>query len=75
MQLQVNRSYHLTINAKTGHHAPCSGWWRPENDPLPVRYLQQGEIMPALLGSQTEWTLLREAPSLKSGSRAHTPDI
>lgn len=70
MQLQINRSNRLTIIAKTGHHAPSSGWWRPENDSLPIRYLQQGEIMPALRGSQTVWTLLRElAPSLKNASR------
>ena len=71
MQLQVNCSNRLTITAKTGHHAPSSGWWHPEDDLLSARYLQQGEIMPAVLGAQTVWTLLREmAPSLKSGSRS-----
>ena len=68
MQLQENRPHRVTINAKTGHHAPSSGWWRPENEPAPVRYLQQGEIMPALRGSQTVWTLLREiAPAPEAG--------
>ncbi len=63
MQLQTNSSHRLAIAAETGHHTPCSGWWGPENDPLAVRYLQRGEIMPALRGSQTVWTLLRERTS------------
>jgi hypothetical protein len=71
LQLQVNRSDSLTVNAKTGHHAPSSGWWRPENDPLRVRYLQQGEIMPPLHGSQTVWTLVRNVPpSVRASSRS-----
>lgn len=71
LQLQVNRLNTLIVNAKTGHHAPSSGWWRPENDSLPVRYLQQGEIMPTVHGSQTVWTLVRNvSPSVRASSRS-----
>lgn len=68
MQLQRTRPNRLTIAAKTGQHAPSSGWWGPEDDPLQVRYLQQGEMMPALLGAQTLWILQREAPFVNPSS-------
>lgn len=75
LQLQVNRSNSLTINARTGHHAPSSGWWQPESAALPIRYLQQGDIVPPLQGVQTVWTLVRRvSPLIKADSEAHTPD-
>ena len=55
-----------TTTAATGHLAPSSGWWRPDDCPMPFRYIQRGEIMPALDGSQTIWTLFYELdPSQK----------
>lgn len=48
------------VTAATGHHAPTSGWWRPEGDPQTFRYMQRGETMPSLEGSQTLWTLVHE---------------
>lgn len=74
MQFQVNRISRSAVNAETGHHAPLSGWWRSENDPLQVRFLQRGEIMPALRGSQTAWTLVSDVDrSLESGSLSPYP--
>lgn len=43
--------------AVTGVHAPTSGWWRPEDDPHPFRYIAKGELMPSLEGSPTQWVL------------------
>ena len=41
----------------TGHHAPRSGWWRNEgNEIRPPRYVQRGDVMPALDGSPILWT-------------------
>lgn len=75
MQLHVYRSKALNIKARTGHHAPCSGWWRPEENSLPVRYLQQGDLLPALRGAQTVWTLLRGAPFTKPAPGTQTSDV
>lgn len=60
MELHSKRHDGLPASALTGHHAPVSGWWRPEGDPVPFRYVQRGAIMPALEGSQTQWTLVQE---------------
>lgn len=60
MEQKSQRHDGLAASATTGHHAPISGWWRPENDPKPFRYVQRGEIMPALAGSQTRWTLVHQ---------------
>lgn len=48
--------------AATGHHAPTSGWWCPDDERRPARYVQEGDIMPSLDGSRTHWTLVRELP-------------
>lgn len=40
----------------TGDHAPRSGWWRHEGDPQFPRYVQRGDIMPAIEGTPTLWT-------------------
>lgn len=54
----------------TGHHAPASGWWRPDGDPKPYRYLQQGELMPSLNGRPVYWTLVLElSPTQKGNAR------
>lgn len=58
----VSPSRLISLTAETGDHAPISGWWRPDEDPQPFRYLQQGEIMPTLGGSRTLWTLAHELP-------------
>ena len=60
---------HAGMTAATGHHAPVSGWWRRKEDPKPVRYVQRGEIMPALEGTQTIWTLVQE---LEPNHRVHS---
>lgn len=68
-QLQLKRSNSSNITSITGHHAPSTGWWRPQDD-LPVRYLQRGDIMPAFEGSQTVWTLIRpDMPSARVKSQ------
>lgn len=64
MQVQTNRPHESTVTATTGHHAPTSGWWRPDDDMGPFRYLQQGEIMPSLEGTQTLWILVHELDPL-----------
>ncbi|WP_247046343.1 hypothetical protein [Arthrobacter rhizosphaerae] len=64
MKDQSQRQDSFTASAATGHHAPISGWWRPEDDPQPFRYVQRGEIMPALDGSQTRWTLVQQLEPL-----------
>lgn len=52
------------LTVTSGDPAPISGWWRPDEDPAPFRYLEQGESMPRLGGSQTRWTLVFDiAPS------------
>ena len=63
MKLKTHES---AVTATTGHHAPTSGWWRPDGDVEPFRYLQQGEIIPTLKGAQARWELLYELdPSLR----------
>lgn len=55
-----NREKHrlgADFRVPTGHHAPRSGWWRYEgNDVHPPRYVQRGEVMPAMDGSPILWT-------------------
>ena len=60
MQLKTKGPREATVTTTTGHHAPTSGWWRPEDEVEPFRYLQQGEIMPSLEGTQTLWKLVLE---------------
>lgn len=55
----------VTRHVLTGQHAPASGWWSPETEPEPFRYLQRGEIMPALDGDQTMWKLVLELEPLQ----------
>ncbi|WP_423184453.1 hypothetical protein [Arthrobacter sp. NyZ413] len=49
-----------TVSALTGHHAPASGWWRPDGDPKPYRYLHQGELIPPVNGKPVHWILVLE---------------
>lgn len=58
-----------TTMAATGDHAPTSGWWRPDEDPQPFRYLQQGEIMPSLDGARILWTVVLDLPPLRRVQR------
>ena len=56
----------------TGEHAPISGWWRPDEDPQPFRYVQQGDLMPSLGGSPTLWIVVHElSASLRVRSAQH----
>ncbi|MFJ4208002.1 hypothetical protein ACIPY2_06025 [Paenarthrobacter sp. NPDC089675] len=41
----------------TGHHAPVSGWWRPDGETVPFRYVKKGAVMPGLRGSIVSWKL------------------
>lgn len=60
----VQQHQDVCLNAITGDLAPVSGWWRPDGDPVPFRYLEQGETMPRLGGKHTIWTLVFDiAPS------------
>lgn len=57
----------------TGHHAPASGWWRPDGDPTPYRYLQQGELMPSLDGRPVCWMLvLKLVPTQQGNARVRS---
>ncbi|MCB5291983.1 hypothetical protein [Arthrobacter sp. SO3] len=72
MPLKSKRPHQPAVTATTGHHAPASGWWRPDGDPEPFRYLQQGDIMPSLGGTQAIWKLVQEldpALMVRCGSR------
>ncbi|MGO4146317.1 hypothetical protein AB4Y77_14650 [Paenarthrobacter sp. YAF11_1] len=46
----------------TGHHAPVSGWWRPDGETVPFRHVPQGAMMPALRGRKVRWKLELETP-------------
>ena len=59
MASTVRRS---AIMASTGEHAPVSGWWRPNEQPMPFRYLQEGNIMPPVEGSGILWVLVHGLP-------------
>lgn len=52
----------LHLTAATGIPVPVSGWWRPDEDPAPFRYLKQGQITPRLGGKKTVWTLVFALP-------------
>ena len=65
-------AYYATWTAATGDHAPISGWWRPDEDPEPFRYVQQGDLMPSLGSSPKLWVLVHElSPSLRVRSSRH----
>ena len=67
MNQQVPQHHDLCPAATTGDLAPTSGWWRPDGDPEPFRYFEQGETMPRLGGRETLWTLVFEvAPSARA---------
>lgn len=60
----VQQHQDVFLNAITGDLAPVSGWWRPDGDPAPFRYLEQGETMPPLGGKHTIGALVFDiAPS------------
>lgn len=61
------------IRAVTGVHAPESGWWRPEDDPHPFRYIQKGDVMPCLEGNRTQWVLELPLPPSKRTNLVKPP--
>lgn len=64
----VHQHQDVSATAASGDPAPISGWFRPADDPLPFRYIGQGETVPQLGETQTHWTLVFDlAPS----ARAH----
>lgn len=69
-QTSARDSSSATTRAVTGVHAPESGWWRPEDDPQPFRYIQKGSLMPSLEGKRTQWVLeLPLPPSRRTNLR------
>lgn len=65
----VHHHQDFRATATSGDPAPISGWWRPADDPMPFRYIEQGETVPQLGETQTLWTLVFDlAPS----ARAHS---
>lgn len=70
MMPAANQHVHQDVRATatSGDPAPISGWWQPADDPMPFRYIEQGETVPQLGETQTLWTLVFDlAPS----ARAH----
>lgn len=64
----VHHHQDFRATATSGDPAPISGWWRPAGDPMPFRYIEQGETMPQPGETPTLWTLVFDlAPS----ARAH----
>lgn len=63
----VHHHRHFRATATSGDPAPISGWWRPADDPMPFRYLEQGETVPQLGETLTHWTLVLD---LASSARA-----
>jgi len=53
-----------TAAAPTGHHCPQTGWWQADEDLTP-RLIAQGDVMPAINGQPTHWTLCHEANTRK----------
>ncbi|WP_066289469.1 hypothetical protein [Arthrobacter sp. B6] len=49
----------------TGHHCPQTGLWLADEDPRP-KFVSRGDVMPAVNGRPTHWTLSTEA-DLQSG--------
>lgn len=58
----TDRNSSVSASAATGEHSPISGWWRPDGDPAPFRYIQEGAILPALEGKPTVWCLVYSLP-------------
>jgi hypothetical protein len=42
--------------APTGHHCPQTGWWLADESLTP-RFISRGDVMPAVDGRATHWTL------------------
>lgn len=60
--------------ATTGAHAPSSGWWR-NGEPGQLRYIQQGEIMPAINGEHTRWILMQALAPAKWAKHSAQPAL
>ncbi|MGX5717540.1 hypothetical protein [Arthrobacter sp. MAHUQ-56] len=74
MNQTYTRDPENAVKAHTGVHAPNSGWWRPADDPEPFRYIQQGDLMPALDGHETQWVMVYPlAPSQRSNLSGQHP--
>lgn len=68
MAILPNFPHRWPLMAATGHHAPTSGWWRPDHDLQAARYISQGEVMPSLKGSRAVWVLFgAPVPSIPCG--------
>lgn len=46
--------------SRTGYHCPQAGWWLA-SEGLRPRFISEGEVMPAINGRSTHWTLSGEA--------------
>lgn len=71
---QMHQHQDACLTAVTGDVAPISGWWRPDGDPAPFRYREQGDIMPRLDGKRATWTLVFDiAPADRAQVRKWRP--
>ncbi|MDP9936780.1 hypothetical protein J2T11_003148 [Paenarthrobacter nicotinovorans] len=55
------------MSVLTGHHAPVSGWWRPDGEVVPYRFVPKGALMPAHQGQRVDWRLELETPKPVGG--------
>lgn len=55
----------------TGGRAPVSGWWRPDGDPAPFRYVPEGALLPALEDHPVLWLLVYALPSGRKVGQGH----
>lgn len=40
------------LETRTGHHCPETAWWRPSLAGAPAQLVREGELMPAVEGTQ-----------------------
>lgn len=53
-------TYNIRVASLTGHHCPQAGWWLADED-LNPRFISEGDVMPAINGRPSHWTLCAEA--------------
>lgn len=49
-------SHETRAVSPTGYHCPQTGWWLADDDVRP-RHISRGDVMPAVNGRPTHWTL------------------
>ena len=53
-------TFDARVASLTGHHCPQAGWWLSDED-LHPRFISEGDVMPAINGRPTHWTLCADA--------------